>query len=106
MLQVSPEDLGAALTSDVQYFKGVHCTSAPNQIKTYITTLTQGNLFTVLSELYESQILYIGVIWHLEMQSLLCEVFVEILLWSVLGCALASLAFCVVSFNRSSATRI
>lgn len=43
MLQVSPEDLGAALTSDVQYFKGVHCTLAPNQVKTYADTVTQGN---------------------------------------------------------------
>lgn len=33
MLQVSPEDLGAALTSDVQYFKGVDCNSASNKSK-------------------------------------------------------------------------
>lgn len=33
MLQVSPEDLGAALTSDVQYFKGTVCSSASNKSK-------------------------------------------------------------------------
>lgn len=33
MLQVSPEDLGAALTSDVQYFKGVTHSSALNKLK-------------------------------------------------------------------------
>ncbi|XP_034160516.2 unconventional myosin-XVI isoform X2 [Pangasianodon hypophthalmus] len=53
MLQVSPEDLGAALTSDVQYFKGDvitrrHTVEMSNQYRDLLTKALYGRLFSVL----------------------------------------------------------
>ncbi|GAA6086267.1 unconventional myosin-XVI isoform X1, partial [Tachysurus ichikawai] len=53
MLQVNPEDLGAALTSDVQYFKGDvitrrHTVEMSNQYRDLLIKALYGRLFSVL----------------------------------------------------------
>ncbi|KAF5903862.1 unconventional myosin-XVI isoform X2, partial [Clarias magur] len=53
MLQVSPEDLGAALTSDVQYFKGDaitrrHTVEMSNQYRDLLAKALYGRLFSSL----------------------------------------------------------
>lgn len=48
MLQVSPDDLGAALTADVQYFKGADCISATHNTSSQnIQHWSTRQLFTV-----------------------------------------------------------